>query len=235
MTDALIVTPNPAPYHEGPFPFIPYESLRVRTDDPRPVVEGLIPHHGVTVMHGQPGKHKTRHAIDMGTSIAMGVPWRGRKTYEGRVVFVFNEKIRETLTELEHHMGENPTVPVSIAPQGLPLFDTYEVARFILTLQRYPDLRLVVLDSLDSSVWPANLASEENRKLTGSMLNWMSTVLNVPILAVQSIGYGISNADISHFNAEAEIKVTLKDMRGIKRKDGTAGAIVPLNLRRKDK
>lgn len=57
---------------------------------PRPVeiVQGIITAGGVTLMPAESGTGKTFVAIDLGAAVSDGVPWHGRRTRQGSVVYV---------------------------------------------------------------------------------------------------------------------------------------------------
>lgn len=55
------------------------------------IVQGLVPKADLVVIYGDSGSGKTFVALDIVASIARGVPWRGRKTRQGRVVYLCAE------------------------------------------------------------------------------------------------------------------------------------------------
>lgn len=55
------------------------------------VVKGLLPRAELVVLFGESGSGKSFVALDIAGAIARGVPWRGRKVKQGRVVYVAAE------------------------------------------------------------------------------------------------------------------------------------------------
>lgn len=54
-------------------------------------VEGLIPENALAVIFGPSGAGKTFEAINLGLSVASGLPWHGRATTKGYVLYVSGE------------------------------------------------------------------------------------------------------------------------------------------------
>lgn len=55
------------------------------------IVKGLLPKAELAVLFGESGSGKSFVALDIAAAIARGVPWRGRKVKQGRVVYVAAE------------------------------------------------------------------------------------------------------------------------------------------------
>lgn len=84
-----------APFVSAPAGDARRSRLRPKTleeimDAPAPgwLVRDLVPDHGVNVMIGAPNCGKTFAAIDLGMSVARGIPWFGRRTKLRGVVYV---------------------------------------------------------------------------------------------------------------------------------------------------
>ena len=57
------------------------------------MVDGVLTQHGFSVMYGAPGTGKSFLAIDMALSMANGVPWQGRATRKGAVLYIAGEGV----------------------------------------------------------------------------------------------------------------------------------------------
>ncbi len=79
--------PKPPP---GRFKFL---TVRELLDKPAPVWRLLrvIPEKGLVVVWGASGSGKTFLALDLAAAIARGIPWAGRRTKRGRVVYIAAE------------------------------------------------------------------------------------------------------------------------------------------------
>lgn len=55
------------------------------------LVDAHIPYGGVVCMYGPPGEGKSFVAIDLALSVAAGLPWQGRRTQPGEVVYIAAE------------------------------------------------------------------------------------------------------------------------------------------------
>lgn len=58
---------------------------------PEWIIKGVLPKAGLAVLYGESGSGKSFVALDMMMAIARGLPWRGRRTRPGRVVYVCAE------------------------------------------------------------------------------------------------------------------------------------------------
>jgi hypothetical protein len=58
---------------------------------PRWIVKGVLPEAELVVLFGESGSGKSFVALDIAGAIARGIPWRGRKVKQGRVVYVAAE------------------------------------------------------------------------------------------------------------------------------------------------
>ena len=61
------------------------------TPPPRWLIKHILPEAELVVLYGAPGSGKSFIALDAAMAIARGVPWRGRKTKPGRVVYLAAE------------------------------------------------------------------------------------------------------------------------------------------------
>lgn len=72
-----------------------FEHVLAGDDEPlRWHIDGLIPEDGLIPIHGPPKQGKTFVAIDMGTCVATGEPFHGRKVAQGTVFYICGEGFR---------------------------------------------------------------------------------------------------------------------------------------------
>lgn len=60
-------------------------------EPPKWIVKGVLPEAELAVMYGASGSGKTFAILDMVAAVARGVPWRGHKVKQGRVVYICAE------------------------------------------------------------------------------------------------------------------------------------------------
>ena len=117
-------------------PVAPSERIRHRIiwDDalgrlpaPEWVVDRVIPHKGLVMLFGAPACAKSFVGLDMAVAIARGIPWQGRRTRQGDVVYIYSEghsglqarvaAIRETQGLGSERLG------IAFVPQTTQLLD----------------------------------------------------------------------------------------------------------------
>jgi len=91
MLASIGTPPVPAPPIKPPGWLVKVGSL---TRSPRPLnwlVRDIIEHPSFVVMFGPPEQGKSLLAMDMACCVALGLPWRGKKTKRARVVYLAGE------------------------------------------------------------------------------------------------------------------------------------------------
>lgn len=87
---------------------------------PRWIVKGVLPEAELVVLYGESTAGKSFIALQIGMAIARGVPWRGRRTRQGRVVHVVAEGaggFRNRLTAYARHQElDLAGVPYDVIP-----------------------------------------------------------------------------------------------------------------------
>lgn len=123
---------------------------------PDELVQGILTVGGGSVLYGDSNSGKTFFVIDMAAAIARGVPWMGRKTEPGLVVYLAAESPTSVLVRLQayqkHYGVRVPNFAVVRSPVNL--FDgEADTAAIIETVkqieaQRQQRVRLIVGDTL---------------------------------------------------------------------------------------
>jgi hypothetical protein len=104
---------------------------------PEWIVKGVVPRAELMVLFGESGSGKTFAALDIFAAVARGVPWRGCRVKQGRVVYVAAEGAGGFRNRLkayaEHHKIERTGLGViHAAPNLLLKDDALDVSRAIL-------------------------------------------------------------------------------------------------------
>jgi hypothetical protein len=126
-----------APRKASRFLPVPWESF---ANGPQPewVIKDVIPRADLIVIYGAPAAGKSFAALDMAMCIARGVPWRGKRVKQGRVVYIaaegaggFRKRLRAY--RLHHDLkGPLPFLVIQAAPNLMLKEDALELARSIL-------------------------------------------------------------------------------------------------------
>jgi hypothetical protein len=132
------------------------DELPDRYDPPDELVEGVLTSGDGSVLYGDSNSGKTFLVIDMAASVALGVPWMGKRTEPGMVVYLAAESpasVRGRLQAYQKHHGCK--VPnFAIVQNPIDLFDGDADTNRVITLihqlerQRGQKVRLIVGDTL---------------------------------------------------------------------------------------
>ena len=124
------------------------------------VIEELIPHAGLVLLCAKPNQAKTFNAIDQGMAVARGVPWHGRQTERGAVLYVSTEGTlgARIAAYRKHYSLEGQSLPFGAIEDGVNLYDgRADVAPLIAEGKALADatglpLRLVFVDTLANAL-----------------------------------------------------------------------------------
>lgn len=108
---------------------------------PRPtwIIHKIVPHAEIAAIYGESGAGKTFLAVDMGLSIAQGIDWLGRKTKQGRVVYIvaegaggFRNRLEAYALDKDVDIASIPFHVIPAAPNFLDKPDCVKVARTVI-------------------------------------------------------------------------------------------------------
>lgn len=104
------------------------------------IIKHVLPRAELVVLYGASGSGKTFMALDMAGCIARGLPWRGKKTRQGRVVYIAAEGAGGFRNRMQayaqHHAIDLAQLNIGVinaAPNFLEKADALDVARSIKT------------------------------------------------------------------------------------------------------
>ncbi|ADE38419.1 AAA family ATPase [Candidatus Puniceispirillum marinum] len=120
------------------YKFLTVEDL-YRLPEPRPLVEGLISENSFCVMYGAPGSGKSFCALDIGLSIACGMPWHDKQTQQGSVLFIAGEGVgglKRRVKAFQRHHGLDAVGSFLILHQAVNFRDESSVQRLLRSIDR---------------------------------------------------------------------------------------------------
>jgi hypothetical protein len=149
--DVLRASAQPGPAGDGsPFSsvFTVADLMREKLREPQWIVEGIFPE-GVMLLSGKPKVGKTFWALNVAHAVACGgYAFGSVRVEKGRVLYLDLEGTRRNLQKrFERLLGEDPP------PDNLHIVKQWPTGqegqeRLTLLLEKYPDTRLVVVDTL---------------------------------------------------------------------------------------
>lgn len=214
----------------------------------QPLVKGLIFQGDTGMIYGESGSGKSFLAVDMGLSIARGVPFLGMKTAKGSVLYQAGEGGKGLLKRLKAYRQENrlyEDLPFVLLPDRVNLFspdgDTEEFIAECLAWQSYlPEpLALIVIDTFSAASPGANENASEDM---GRMLDAGYRLNKATDAAVVWVHHknaaGLRERGHSSFRANIETVLEVKrdeetkerSVRLVKLKDGEDGWIKGFEL-----
>lgn len=130
------------------------------------IIKNVLPRADLAVMFGASGSGKSFMALDLAAHIAQGKPWRGRKTAQGRVIYVVAEGARGFRKRLsaygKHHNIDLQSLPFGVI-QGAPsLLEQDDVMSLAESIVRWGSVDLIVIDTFAQCLAGGNENSAED-------------------------------------------------------------------------
>lgn len=135
------------------------------------VIKGIVPEKEIMLGYGESQTGKSYFFSDMGMAIARGVPYLGRKTKQGLVIYVALEAgrgFRKRMKAYQAFHGVDGPVPFVALTRRVDLFasetDINDLIEEVKAVTEYVDapLRLIVLDTWSAGTRGANENSGED-------------------------------------------------------------------------
>ncbi len=126
----------------------------LRMPEPHWLINGILPAEGLIGVYGPPGSGKSFIALDIALSVASGVPWQGKATTPGLVVYISAEGTAGLGQRVQAWLlskGLEPSdVDIAWLTESIPIYADNEYLEALFDrfdeLQRVP--ALVIIDTL---------------------------------------------------------------------------------------
>lgn len=149
---------------ETPLTRNPFKLLTVREflDRPRPgwIIKGLMPMADLGVVYGASGAGKSFIMLELVMAIVRGIPWRGLRVKQGKVVYICAEGAGGFRNRVEaycqHHGIDGGSLPLLILDAVPNLLDAKQVKALAETIEAEPDVALIVCDTFAQMTPGAN-------------------------------------------------------------------------------
>jgi len=177
------------------------DELGDRYEPPDELIEGVLTVDGGSVLYGDSNSGKTFLAIDMAASVARGVPWQGKRTEAGLVVYLAVESPASVRTRLQAYQKHHAcTVPnFAIVQSPIDLFADDADANRVITLvqilerQRGQKVRLILGDTLARLSAGANENAGQDMGLVVRRFDRIRTDCKAHFLLVHHCGKNAAN------------------------------------------
>lgn len=197
------------------------------------IIKGLLPKAALGVLYGESGSGKSFMMLDMAIAIARGIPWRGMRTSQGRVVYLVAEGAmgfrNRLLAYSIHHNIPLESIPLDIidaAPNLLLKDDALDICKSILASGPRPVL--IIVDTFAQVLAGANENASEDMGKALAHCKGMHKATGAMIQLVHHSGKDSSRGARGWSGlraaADSEIEITRsvlgRSLRSTKQKDG---------------
>lgn len=131
--------------------------LDISTEPPKFTIQGILVEHSMAAIVAPSYVGKSYMAVDMACSVATGVAFHGRQVEHGNVFYVIGEGrygIRRRVQAWCRDRNVRPSrdrIKLHFSKQGLNFLDPASIEALRNDLQRVPDVKLIVIDTLARS------------------------------------------------------------------------------------
>lgn len=190
-------SPNPYPFQRPTTPQ-PDIALQWASDFPedeaslQEIVQGVLIAGGMSCMYGESNSGKSYLATHLAFCMTRGIPWLGKRTQRGAVIYIAGEgaaSIRRRVRAHERHFGVK-VGPFGLVPHALSLLDgSADVEALVPLIQQAKsdvgeEVQLVIVDTLARAMSggdensPQDMgrlvrAGDRIRELTGAHVMWI--------------------------------------------------------------
>ena len=103
------------------------------------IVKDLLIAGSLAVIYGEANSGKTFLALDLALAVAQGIPWRGRRTRQGLVIYVAGEGSASVRARIAAYRLTHPEVaadlPFAIVPQAVDFLNFESITALIETIR----------------------------------------------------------------------------------------------------
>ncbi len=201
------------------------------------LIKGVLPAADLVSIYGASGAGKSFVALDMAAAIARGVPWRGRKTKQGRVLYVaaegsggYGNRVKALCDRYCIGASDLDIAFVTMPPNVLEQDD---ISELVATAKAVGDVQLVIIDTLAQVTPGANENTSEDMGRALANLRIIGQATGATVMPVHHAGKDLSRGARGWsgmkgaMDAEIEVNRDLEtDAREIvvrKQKDGQDG------------
>lgn len=164
-TPPIAAEPEPAEPEDKPDVFETYSLEYLRNMPPVEwLVDGLLTAHGFAVLYGAPGIGKSFLSIDIALSVAHGMPWHGRATKPGAVLYLAAEGVGglgKRVRSWQAHYNAHGVTDFHVLPMAVKILEAPDLEKLLRTIDNFGvQFSVIVIDTVARTL--ASTGSDEN-------------------------------------------------------------------------
>jgi hypothetical protein len=200
--------PNPGT-PEDPLGFHFKQASEYGFTDPQWIIPGFLEEDTLSTLFGEPGAGKSFLAIDIGASIAAGIPWHGLQTKKGNVFYIAGEGkngvMRRIKAWCQHHKVcfESLQLFVSSSPADLNNEGCAKAITKAINLSKTGDPLLVIIDTLARNFGGGN---ENCTHDMGTFINHLDSHIKRPFSCCVMIVHHTGHSNQSRARGSTALK-----------------------------
>ena len=227
----------PEPAKVSRFAIIEAGDFGTRISEPDMLIENVLPAHGIGMIFGPSGSHKTTALLDMMTAHHRGIAWHGNPTKKGRGVIVVAEGAYHFplhLQALAKHLGCALSDLPAIVPAAVNLAKADEVREFAGELAKLGAAH-VCFDTKQQNSQGSDEDSVKEQGVLVANMKWLHEKIGGLVTCTHHTGH--SNTDRARGSSiwkpsvDVEICASFANGEGVleitKQKEGPVGALFP--------
>ncbi|MBK8157364.1 MAG: AAA family ATPase [Rhodospirillaceae bacterium] len=199
-------------------------------------IDGVLPAGGLVILIAEPGKAKTLSAVEMAFAIARGVPWHGRDTLQGSVLYFSAEGMLANRLEARRQFDElaGAAIPFAAIEDGANLRSSADdVSALIAAALELPErtghpLRLIVIDTLNQIMAGGAENSAEDMGAVIASLSRIKRETGAAVLVIHHLGKDAAKGARGHSSLMGAVDTALEIKNSAvtieKQRDGETGA-----------
>lgn len=204
------------------------------------IIKHVLPRAELVVLYGEPGSGKSFAALDIAACVARGVPWRGLRTKQGRVLYIAAEGRGGFLWRVEAccRAQSIERIGLDIITDAPNLFQGGDAKALLAQIKARGQVDLLVVDTLAAVTPGANENSGEDMGLVLDRCKRLARETGATVLLIHHSGKDAAKGARGWSGlkaaADAELEVLregdLRQIRATKQKDGQDGMEFPFGL-----
>ena len=201
---------------EGKFPIVTASSVMAQP----PIdwlIKGILPAADLGVLFGASGSGKSFVSLNLAACIALGLPWRGHKVKQGKVVIVtaegggsYGKRIR---AYCQHHNLDADTLPIGIINAAPNILEADDIGELAASIKALGGVSLLIIDTL-AQVTPGaneNTSEDMGRALANAMVLRRAT--GAMVLLIHHAGKDLSRGARGWSGIKAAVDAEIEVVR----------------------